>query len=95
VSATQPISGTKLAINQRLQLVRDGTERLSAFDALLARYVRTRNNQSDLFGSQAGAAQAYREDFSAIADARRDLRLALAFSTVDTGRRVYIPADSR
>lgn len=98
LSATQPISGLQLAVNQRLALQLAGAERATALRELLEGYVR---QASPVTGAAARAAassdmtQVYVEHFTAIADARRDLRLVLAFSTPGAGRRLFLPVVSR
>lgn len=97
LSATQPISGAELAVNQRLVLARAGAERVGAVDAIITAYVRALGTSTAL--TSAPANPTHVEDFAAIADARRDLRLALLFSassgTTGAGQRVFIPVVSR
>ena len=99
LSATQPISGAQLAINQRLELKRVGAERTAAFDGLITDYVRALRVPARLQATASSAALTHVEDFAAIAEARRDLRLILAFSASfgasGAGRRLFVPIVSK
>ncbi len=102
LSATQPISGAQLAINQRLVLEQVGVARSDAFEALVSDYVRAIGTPAGLLSAQSAsssAAMRHSEDFATIADARRDLQLVLLFSmsggASGAGRRLFIPVVSR
>jgi hypothetical protein len=97
LSATQPISGTQLAVNQRMVLHNVGTERVTALGELLTAYARAMSTARATAARTAASASTlmHEEDFAAITEARRDLQLALAFSATDMPRRVLLPLVSR
>ncbi len=98
LSATQSISDAQILINPRQVLLQSNSERVAALGELITSYVRAMGVVPATLGAQTADADrgpAHVEDFTAIADARRDLRLVLAFSAPNAGRRLFLAVVSR
>ena len=97
LSVTQPISDVQLAVNQRLALEQAGVERAAVLGELLASYMQPVSVTAEQ--AAPGISLAHVTEFVVIVDARRDLRLARAFSIAGgaggAGRRMFIPVVSK